>query len=94
MRQFLRGYLDEVTNQKTKGRNLKKRVRTYSDSQLAEEVNPPLNAPKWTISGYNGPLKRLVASVHSEDEEEEDAETRNMNNDHERQQRQRGHEHQ
>lgn len=76
--------MDEVTNQKSNGRNLKKRVRTYSDSQLAEEVNPPLNAPKWTISGYNGPLKRLVASVYSDDENEEDADTENTNNGHER----------
>lgn len=87
MRQFLRKHLDEVTNQKSKGRNFKKRVRTYSDSQFAEEVNPPLNAPKWTICGYDGPLKRIVAS-NNEDEDE------NMNNGHERQQRQRGHERQ
>ena len=86
MRQFLRKYLDGVANQKLNGRNLMQRVRTYSDSQLAEEANPPLNAPKWAISGYNGPLKRLVASVYSGDENEEDAdEAENINNGHERQ---------
>ncbi|GES92031.1 hypothetical protein RCL_jg25875.t1 [Rhizophagus clarus] len=85
LQQFLRGYLDEVTNQKSKGRNFKKHIQTYSDSQLVEEVNPPLNAPKWIISGYNGPLKRLVASIHSDDEDEGDTE---KDNGHERQQRQ------
>ncbi|GBB87941.1 hypothetical protein RclHR1_14430006 [Rhizophagus clarus] len=90
LQQFLRGYLDEVTNQKSKGRNFKKRVWTYSDFQLVEEVNPPLNASKWTISGYNSPLKRLVASVHSDDEDEGDTE---KDNGHEHQQCQRGHEH-
>ena len=61
--------MDGVTSQKSNGRNRKQRVQTYSDSQLAEEANPPLNAPKWTVSGsgYNGPLKRLL------DENEEDA---------------------
>ena len=53
---FLRK-LDEV---KSKGR--KQRARTYSEDKFAEEVNPPSNAPKWTITGYNGPLRRLVCS--------------------------------
>ncbi|GBB97637.1 hypothetical protein RclHR1_03020015 [Rhizophagus clarus] len=79
------GYLDKVTNQKSKSHNFKKCVWIYSDSQLVEEINPPLNAPKWTISGYNGPLKRLVASIHSDDEDEGDTE---KDNSHEHQQHQ------
>ena len=78
LRLFLRKYLDEVTNQKSKGR--KQRFWTYSCSQFTEEVNPPLNAPKWTMSGYNGPLKKLMSSVCSGDENEEDTDNETTNN--------------
>ena len=69
--------LDEVTNWKCRIPNRNQRVQIYSESQFAEEVNPPLHAPKWTRSGYNGPLKRLVVS---EDEEDHHTEPKNTNN--------------
>ena len=66
---FLRKHLDEVTNQKSKGRKL--RARTYSDFQFA------FKCPKWTITGYNGPLRNLV---YSDNGNEEESGTENTNN--------------
>lgn len=47
-------YLD-----KNAKRGLVKRNQIYDKDNYANETVPP-NAPDWTISGYNGPLKNLV----------------------------------
>lgn len=51
MRQFLY-YIDQNT---TKG--IKKRERVYKPSEYVDETAPS-NAPDWTKSGYDGPLKK------------------------------------
>jgi len=79
--------LDEVTNQKSNGR--KQRIQTYSDAHFAEETSPPPNAPEWTISRYNGSLRRRVVSVCSNDENEEDTTEIENTNEHQRKRKKR-----
>ena len=57
--------LDDVANQKSNGRY--KCDRIFSDSPFADKTKPPKNAPKWTINGYNGPLRRQVAHACDHD---------------------------
>ncbi|UZO03562.1 uncharacterized protein OCT59_023967 [Rhizophagus irregularis] len=52
LRKFLRNYLDKDAKEV-------KRVRTYGD-HIADE-RKPVEAPKWTLKGYNGELKRAVS---------------------------------
>ncbi|PKK57929.1 hypothetical protein RhiirC2_720891 [Rhizophagus irregularis] len=56
LRRFL-FYLDQNT---TKG--ITKRTRVYDSSQSVDEVMP-LDAPDWTKSGYDGPLKILTTKA-------------------------------
>jgi hypothetical protein len=44
-------YIDKNTKE-----GIKKRKRVYKYNEYVEEAEP-LNAPDWTKSGYNGPLK-------------------------------------
>lgn len=69
---FLQKYLDEAATNKG-GR--KQRVRVRSDSYSYSELNPPADAPKWTIAGYNGPLKKKVQLHCSDNNGEENDET-------------------
>ncbi|CAG8748797.1 19773_t:CDS:2, partial [Rhizophagus irregularis] len=52
LHKFLRNYLDKDAKEV-------KRVRTYGD-HIADE-RKPVEAPKWTLKGYNGELKRAVS---------------------------------
>lgn len=58
LRRFL-FYLDQNT---TKGDV--KRERVYKSGGHVEET-PPMNAPNWTKSGYDGPLKSPVREAIS-----------------------------
>ncbi|CAB4432096.1 unnamed protein product [Rhizophagus irregularis] len=57
LRKFLRGYLDKDVKRG-------KRIRVYGD-HIADDKKP-VGAPKWTISGYNGELKRAVSTACNE----------------------------
>ena len=59
MRSLLRDYVDNEDSKSYKSRRTRKRV--YDDTQFAADENEaPVNAPKWTRSGYTGSLKSLV----------------------------------
>ncbi|PKC55771.1 hypothetical protein RhiirA1_502435 [Rhizophagus irregularis] len=57
LRKFLRGYLDKDVKRG-------KHIRVYRD-HIADDKKP-VGAPKWTISGYNGELKRAVSTACNE----------------------------
>ena len=50
-------YIDKNTNQ-----GIKKRERVRKHSEYVEEA-APANAPDWTKSGYDGPLRGLTADA-------------------------------
>ena len=59
MRSFLRDYVDNEDSKSSKARRTRKRV--YDDTQFtASENEAPVNAPKWTRSGYTRSLRSLV----------------------------------
>ena len=59
MRSFLRDYVDNADSKSSKARRTRKRV--YDNTKFAAGENEaPVNAPKWTRSGYTGSLKSLV----------------------------------
>jgi hypothetical protein len=89
---FLRDYLDAIFYQQKPDR--RKRTRVYDTSNFATgETKAPLNAPRWTKSGYNGSMKAVIKRAvskynnNSEDSAEEyeenqkDDTKRNNNND-------------
>ena len=53
-------YIDQNTK-----KGIKKRERINKRCECVEETLP-LNAPDWTISGYNGPLKDPTFAVTDE----------------------------
>lgn len=53
---FLRSYLEKA-KESTKSSN--QRVRINSDQFVNEQK--PIDAPQWTIKGYNGELQRAVS---------------------------------
>jgi len=56
---FLRDYLDAIFYQQKPDR--RKRTRVYDTSNFATgETKAPLNAPRWTKSGYNGSMKTVI----------------------------------
>ena len=89
---FLRDYLDAIFYQQKPDR--RKRTRVYDTSNFATgETKAPLNAPRWTKSGYNGLMKAVIKRAvskynnNSKDSDEEyeenqkDDAKRNDNND-------------
>jgi hypothetical protein len=89
---FLRDYLDAIFYQQKPDR--RKRTHIYDTSNFATgETKAPLNAPRWTKSGYNGSMKAVIKRAvskynnNSEDSAEEyeenqkDDTKRNNNND-------------
>jgi hypothetical protein len=86
---FLRDYLDAIFYQQKPDR--RKRTRVYDTSNFATgETKAPLNAPRWTKSGYNGSMKAVIKravskynnnSKDSDEEYEENQKDRNDNND-------------
>jgi hypothetical protein len=89
---FLRDYLDAIFYQQKPDR--RKRTRVYDTSNFATgETKAPLNASRWTKSGYNGSMKAVIKRAvskynnNSEDSAEEyegnqkDDTKRNNNND-------------
>ena len=69
MRKFLRNYIDNLTSST---RRTRKRVQ--DDSQfVASEKKAPVNAPKWTLTGYNGTLSSYIEEhIVINDEESEE----------------------
>jgi hypothetical protein len=61
---FLRDYLDAIFYQQKSDR--RKRARVNDNSRFAaDETNAPLNASRWTKSGYNGSMKDVIKEVVS-----------------------------
>jgi len=61
---FLRDYLDAIFYQQKPDR--RKRTRVYDTSNFATgETKAPLNAPRWTKSGYNGSMKAVIISKYN-----------------------------
>jgi hypothetical protein len=61
---FLRDYLDAIFYQQKPDR--RKRTRVYDTSNFATgETKAPLNAPRWTKSGYNGSMKAVIKRAAS-----------------------------
>ena len=56
----LRRFLFYVDKNTKKG--IEKRSRVNENNRNADEKAPP-NAPEWTKSGYNGPLKNLATTI-------------------------------
>jgi hypothetical protein len=56
----LRRFLYYVDKNTKKG--IRKRERVYKHSEYVEETAPS-NAPDWTKSGYDGPLKKLIVKA-------------------------------
>jgi hypothetical protein len=62
LRIFLRNYLDVLFYQQTIDKRRRKRV--FDDSQYAPgEETAPLNAPRWTKSGYNGSMLEIITKA-------------------------------
>ena len=89
---FLRDYLDAIFYQQKPDR--RKRTRVYDTSNFATgETKAPLNAPRWTKSGYNGSMKAVIKravskynnnsndSAEEYEENQKDDAKRNDNND-------------
>ena len=56
---FLRDYLNAIFYQQKPDR--RKRTCVYDTSNFATgETKAPLNAPRWTKSGYNGLMKAVI----------------------------------
>jgi hypothetical protein len=56
---FFRNYIDKLCYQGKPDR--RKRIRFIDDSKLVQdEKTAPINAPRWTKSGYNGSLRKLI----------------------------------
>ncbi|UZO14258.1 uncharacterized protein OCT59_005718 [Rhizophagus irregularis] len=52
---FLRNYVDSAASSKSR------RVRNWEYGNYAtNEIDAPINAPRWTKDGYNGSLKQLI----------------------------------
>ncbi|CAB4432116.1 unnamed protein product [Rhizophagus irregularis] len=59
LRMFLRDYLDVLFYQQTVDKRRRKRV--FDNSQYAPgEETAPLNAPRWTRSGYKGSMLSII----------------------------------
>ena len=90
---FLRDYLDVIFYQQKPDR--RKRTRVYDTSNFAtDETKAPLNAPRWTKSGYNGSMRAVIKRAASkynnnsknsteeyEENQNDDANKKNDNND-------------
>ena len=86
---FLRDYLDAIFYQQKPDR--RKRTRVYDTSNFATgETKAPLNAPRWTKSGYNGSMKAAIKRAVSKynnnnkdsaEENQKDDTKKNKNND-------------
>ena len=86
---FLRDYLDAIFYQQKPDR--RKRTRVYDTSNFATgETKAPLNAPRWTKSGYNGSMKAVIKRAVSkynnnskkyEENQNDNANKKNDNND-------------
>ena len=89
---FLRDYLDAIFYQQKPDR--RKHTRVYDTSNFATgETKAPLNAPRWTKSGYNGSMKAVIKravskynnnskdSAEEYEENQKDDAKRNDNND-------------
>ncbi|UZO23313.1 uncharacterized protein OCT59_015656 [Rhizophagus irregularis] len=59
LRMFLRDYLDVLFYQQTVDKRRRKRVFDNSQYALGEET-APLNAPRWTRSGYKGSMLSII----------------------------------
>ena len=55
LRTFLRNYVDSAASSKSR----RVRNREYGD-YATNEIDAPINAPRWTKDGYNGSLKQLI----------------------------------
>jgi hypothetical protein len=59
---FLRDYLDVLFYQQTVDKRRRKRV--FDESQYAPgEETAPLNAPRWTKSGYDGSMLSIITKA-------------------------------
>ena len=58
---FLREYIDRIFAESSKVP--KKRDRIHDTVTYDKEQSSPFQAPKWTLSGYNGSLKVAVESA-------------------------------
>jgi len=56
-RQFLRGYVDKTFNESSMVSRTRNRI--YDNEHYTDET-APFRAPEWTLSGYNGSLKKYV----------------------------------
>ena len=64
LRIFLRDYLDTIFYQQRPDK--RKRIRAHDDNHFATgETDAPLNAPRWTKSGYNGSMKAIIKKATS-----------------------------
>ena len=56
LHKFLRKYLDTKSKENV---SHNQRDRTYND--LLADEKEPINAPSWTLNGYNGELQEAVS---------------------------------
>lgn len=54
----MREYVDKIFDESSKAP--RRRNRTCGRSYAPNEGTAPLNAPKWSVSGYSGSLKKEV----------------------------------
>ena len=55
----MRYYVDKVFDERVKPR--RKRNRIYDNARFSNaEETAPIDAPRWTITGYNSSLKNMV----------------------------------
>jgi hypothetical protein len=67
---FLRDYVDKLYYRYKPDKRRRKRV--HDDTEYASnETAAPLNAPRWTKSGYNGTMLNLITEAVGKDERDE-----------------------
>jgi hypothetical protein len=67
---FLRDYIDKLYYRYKPDKRRRKRV--HDDTECASnETAAPLNAPRWTKSGYNGTMLNLITEAVGKDEHDE-----------------------
>jgi hypothetical protein len=67
---FLRDYVDKLYYRYKPDK--RKRKRVHEDNEYASnETAAPLNAPRWTKSGYNGTMHNLITEAIRKDESDD-----------------------
>ena len=76
----MRNYIDRIFSESSKVPKKRKRIQANAYYENKKEEKAPFKAPKWTVRGYQGTLKKLIEDACKERySEDNDTETRPSN---------------